>query len=80
MEQPIDAELLAFEAAHPGRGGSKVAAIYAQLGMSPVRYWQRLIRFASTTEALQLDAVTAHAITRQTQTASNLRLAGRFAA
>lgn len=64
---PVDrtAELLAFEAAHPTPdGGRKEDAIYRELGMTPARYYQLLLRLIDTDQALRLDPVLVHRLRR----------------
>lgn len=45
-------ELLAFELAHPGRGGHKEHAIRTELGLTPARYYQLLLRLTKSRAAL----------------------------
>lgn len=48
----FEQQLLAFELAHPGRGGQKEHSIRTELGVAPARYYQLLHRLARTRAAL----------------------------
>ncbi len=57
--------LLAFEAANPSpRSGQKDEAIRRELGLTPARYWQLLLRLIDTQQALDIDPVTTHRLRR----------------
>ncbi|GAB2696613.1 hypothetical protein BKA24_001153 [Microbacterium marinum] len=65
---PTAAELLDFEATHPGHPGSKVHEIEAAFdGMPAARYYQLLVRAADAIEGQARDPVTAHRVTRLTK-------------
>ena len=55
-------ELLAFEAQHPAHVPSKTAAIRHELGVHPARYYQLLLRAASSPEGMAADAITARRV------------------
>lgn len=58
-------QLLAFEAANPApRNGQKDEAIRRELGLTPARYWQLLLRLIDTQQALDIDPVTTHRLRR----------------
>lgn len=59
-------QLLTFEAEHPhnGRRGQKEEAIRRDLGITPARYWQLILRLADTEQALRIDPTTTHRIRR----------------
>lgn len=50
-----DRDMLAFEARWARHVGAKEEAIRAELGLSPVRYYQLLNRLIDTTDALAAD-------------------------
>lgn len=67
MSTPTLAEVLDFEAAHPGpAGGSKRTLIRDLLGVTATRYYQLLILYSNTPEALAYDPATTHRILRDT--------------
>ena len=67
MTTPTLAEVIDFEAAHPGpAGGAKSTLIRDQLELTPIRYYQLLILYSNTPEALEHDPVTTHRILRDT--------------
>lgn len=58
-------QLLAFEAANTSpRSGQKDDAIRRELGITPARYWQLLLRLIDTQQALDIDPVTTHRLRR----------------
>ncbi|HLP23217.1 MAG TPA: DUF3263 domain-containing protein [Microbacteriaceae bacterium] len=59
-----DRAVLEFEAAHPGTGAAKNDAIRTRLGLSPVRYYQKLARLTYSSEALLFDPVLVHRLRR----------------
>lgn len=59
------AELLEFEKCWQGRDqhdGAKAHAIRARYGVSPVRYYQRLLSVVQTPVALEVDPVTCRVV------------------
>lgn len=59
------AELLEFEKSWSGRAqhdGAKAAAIRERYGVSPVRYYQRLLSVVQTPVALEVDPVTCRVV------------------
>lgn len=56
------ADLLAFEAAHPGWSSNKEMRIRHELGITPVRYAVLLDRAASTVEGMLADPITARRV------------------
>lgn len=56
--------VLRFEDTHPQLGAAKNEAIRSQLGLSPVRYYQKLTRLTDSVEALQWDPVLVHRLRR----------------
>jgi len=62
---PTAAELLDFEATHPGHPGRKVHEIEAAFGGMPAaRYYQLVFRAAQSLEGQAHDPVTAHQVLR----------------
>lgn len=55
--------LLAFEATHP-TGRDKEETIRRELGLTPARYWQLLLRLINTEQALHIDPTTTHRLRR----------------
>ena len=55
-------ELLAFEAQHPAHVPSKTHAIRHELGIQPARYYQLLLRAASSREGIAADPITARRV------------------
>jgi hypothetical protein len=56
------AELLDFEAEHPGHQPGKEDAIIRQLGIPPARYYQLLHRAARSAEGIAYDPITARLV------------------
>jgi len=65
MPAPTTAQLLDFAAAHPDIRGEVDGMIRRELGVTPARYSQLLVRAAASVEGQAHDAVTAHRVTRQ---------------
>lgn len=63
----IDRRILDFEKRWWKYAGNKEAAIRDELGMSAVRYSQRLNRIIDTTEALEFDPVLVNRLRRVRQ-------------
>lgn len=59
-----DREILALERRWYARPGAKETAILAELGMSPVRYYQRLLSIVEDPEALAAEPVLVHRLRR----------------
>ena len=55
-------ELLDFEAAYPRHTGAKEVAIREQLGLTPARFYQLLVRAAASMEGQQHDPMTARRV------------------
>ena len=60
-----DQELFTWEAQHANVGGWKNQQIRDHFGIAPARFYQRVLRFAATAEALELDPFTARRLTAQ---------------
>ena len=58
------ATLLDFEARHPGHPAGKQQAIESELGITAARYYQLLLRAASSLEGQARDPVTSHGVVR----------------
>lgn len=56
------AELLVFEAAHPGWSSNKEMRIRHELGITPVRYAVLLDRAAESDEGMRADPITARLV------------------
>ncbi|HWU30173.1 MAG TPA: DUF3263 domain-containing protein [Microbacterium sp.] len=54
--------LLAFERRHPGHPPGKEAAIIAELGIPPARFYQLLIRAARSIDGIRADPITARRV------------------
>lgn len=67
------ARLLAFEARWPGHTSDKGEAIRHQLGLSPARYYQLLMRAASSLEGIAADALTARGVRDQAESRAAAR-------
>ncbi|WP_417510539.1 DUF3263 domain-containing protein [Microbacterium sp.] len=52
-------DLLEFERRHPGHPPGKETRIIQELGISPPRYYQLLLRAATSPEGIASDAMTA---------------------
>ena len=65
MPTPTIPQLLDFAAAHPDIRGEVDGMIRRELGVSPARYCQLLMRAATAMEGQAYDPITAHRITRQ---------------
>jgi hypothetical protein len=65
MPTPTLAEVLDFEAEHPGSGGVKATRISERFGIVPVRYYQLLHQYIRTTEALLHDPVLTNRVRAQ---------------
>jgi hypothetical protein len=48
-----DRALLLFEEAHPGRSNQKAGMIRPALGITPTRYYQRLLALVETREVVE---------------------------
>lgn len=64
MPTPTIAQLLDFEAAHPDIRGEVDGLIRRELGITPARYCQLLMRAAVSLEGQAYDPITAHRIIR----------------
>lgn len=60
MPTPTTAQLLNFEAAHPDIRGEVDGLIRRELGITPARYCQLLMRAAVSLEGQAYDPITAH--------------------
>lgn len=59
-----DLAVLQFESEHPGVGARKNEAIRTELGLNPVRYYQKLSILIERADALQFDPVLVHRLRR----------------
>jgi len=66
IETVTPADLLAFEAAHPRHTPAKGEAIRRRLGISDARYYQLLIRAASSADGMAADPLTARRVRERT--------------
>lgn len=64
MPTPTIAQLLDFEAAHPDIRGEVDGLIRRELGITPARYCQLLMRAAVSLEGQAYDPITAHRVLR----------------
>jgi len=71
-----DHALLQFEDAHPLEGGAKEDAMRRQLGLTPVRYQQRLLRVVRAPDAVAAFPLVVHRVERLVTRAAAAR-AGR---
>lgn len=72
-EMPTAAELLDFEARHPGHPMTKGESIASRFGMTEARYYMLLHRAALSREGQAHDAVTAHRVTRLAERRTSAR-------
>lgn len=56
--------ILSCEARYPSVGAAKNDVIRSQLGLSPVRYYQKLTRLIESVEAVQFDPMLVHRLRR----------------
>lgn len=68
------ANLVAFEAAHPGRARGKFEAIAATFGISEVRYYQLLARAVRDVDAIASDPITCRQIRERHARAASHRV------
>lgn len=62
MPHMTPTRLLAFEAKHPAHVPSKTQTIRRELGIGPARYYQLLLRAASSAEGIAADPITARRV------------------
>lgn len=65
MPTPTTAQLLDFAATHPDIRGEVDGLIRRELGVTPARYCQLLMRAATSMEGQAHDPITAHRETRR---------------
>jgi hypothetical protein len=73
-----DEALLRFEEMHPRNDGAKHEAMRRQLGLTPVRYQQRLLRAIRSPEAVACYPQTVHRVERRRDAAAASRAARSF--
>ena len=79
--QPNDRDehaLLQFEDTHPRNDGAKHEAVRRQLGLTPVRRQQRLLRAIRSPEAVACYPQTVHRVERRRDAAAAARAARSF--
>ncbi|WP_405373462.1 MULTISPECIES: DUF3263 domain-containing protein [unclassified Microbacterium] len=74
---PTPAQLLDFEARHPGHPKHKEEAIERELGVTAARYYQLLGRVIDQPEALGLDPMLVHRLRRLRERADARRRAAQ---
>ncbi|WP_405376031.1 MULTISPECIES: DUF3263 domain-containing protein [unclassified Microbacterium] len=74
---PSTAQLLEFEAQHPGHPAGKQLAIESELGISAARYYQLLGRAIDDAEAVKLDPMLVHRLRRLRERADSRRRAAQ---
>jgi len=73
-----DHALLQFEDVHPLEGGAKEDAMRRELGLTPVRYRQRLLRLVRSAEAVACYPLVVHRVERLRDRAAAARAARSF--
>jgi hypothetical protein len=73
-----DEALLRFEELHPRNDGAKHEAMRRQLGLTPVRYQQRLLQVVRAADAVAAFPLVVHRVERQTARAAAARAARSF--
>lgn len=74
-----DRAILVFEETHPKNDRHKEAAVRTELGLSWVRYQQRVLGLVKREHVIAEFAPVAHRVDRLTERRTSLRAARRFA-